>query len=305
MIKIHFLTAWEYMRRSPFQAMAAIMVLANTFFVATILAILIYASNQTIVYFETRPQVIAFLKDDVGGDEIAALQNKLEGDFRVKDVTFVSKEQALEIYKSATEDNPLLTELVDPSVFPASLDFSVADLNFVKEVMDEVKADAVVDEVCFTASLDCQEGITDVIDNLRTVTRYIRIGGGIFAAFLLFSSFLVLTVIISLRLNTRRTEIEILDLIGATKGFIRKPIFIEGILYTVFGVLLGWMAALVLILYATPSIISYFGEIPILPRDTVDLLTLFVVVLGVLLILGILLAVMGSSMAVARVRKTK
>ncbi len=305
MIKIHMSTAWDYIRRSPFQALAAVLVLTNTFFVATVLAILIYASNQTILYFETRPQVIAFLIDEATIEDISTLQNKLQNDVRVKDVTYVSKEQALEIYKEATQDNPLLTELVDPSVFPASIDFSVSDLGYVNEVMNEIGEEVIVDEVCFTASLDCEEGVTDVIENLRTATWYIRMGGGIFAGFLAISSFLVLTVIISLRLATRRKEIEILNLIGATPGFIRVPIFIEGVLYSVFGVLLGWMAALLLVLYATPSIISYFGDIPVLPKDTVELLVLFGIFLGILLLVGILLALMGSALAVSRVRKSR
>jgi len=65
MTNIYLKTALDYVRRAPFQALAAIFVLTLTFFVGTILAILVYSSSKVLTYFETRPQVIAFLKDEI------------------------------------------------------------------------------------------------------------------------------------------------------------------------------------------------------------------------------------------------
>ena len=117
MSNIHFKTAWDYIRRSPFQAIAASFVLTLTFFVATIVSILVYSSSKLITYFETRPQVIAFLKTDASDSDIAALQTKLARDTHIKDMKYVSKEDALGIYKNATSDNPLLGQLVSPVNF--------------------------------------------------------------------------------------------------------------------------------------------------------------------------------------------
>src|SRR5688572_6748548 len=122
MIIQHFKTSFQYIRRAPFQALAAIAVLSLTFFVGTLIALLVYSSNQVLRAFETRPQVIAFLKKDSLEEEFMALQQKLKSDERLHDVKLVSKEEALEIYKSATSDNPLLGELVSPSIFPASIE---------------------------------------------------------------------------------------------------------------------------------------------------------------------------------------
>src|SRR3989344_372970 len=123
-MKTHFKTAWDHIRRAPFQALAAIFVLTLTFFVVTILSVLVYSSSQILKYFETRPQVIAFIKEDAQIEQVKVLQNKLQNDPRISQVKYVSKEEALEIYKKATADNPLLTELVSPSIFPASMEFS-------------------------------------------------------------------------------------------------------------------------------------------------------------------------------------
>ena len=75
MINVHIKTAWDHIRRSPFQALAAVIVLSVTFFVVTLLSILVYSSSSILKYFETRPQVIAFLKDDAQIEDISKLQN--------------------------------------------------------------------------------------------------------------------------------------------------------------------------------------------------------------------------------------
>jgi len=76
-MNIHFKTAWDYVRRSPFQALSASFVLTLTFFVITLVFLLVYSSSKLITYFETRPQVIAFLKADAKDSDIADLQHSL------------------------------------------------------------------------------------------------------------------------------------------------------------------------------------------------------------------------------------
>lgn len=305
MSAIHLKTAFSNIRRSPFQAFAAIFVLSVTFFVVTLMSLMVYASNNVLTYFETRPQIIAFIKDEIKAEEIAALQYKLEMDERVKEVKYVTKEQALEIYKEATADNPLLSELVSPSIFPASLEFSLNDLDYAEDIIGETKNEEIVDQVGFTASIGREDALQDSVDRLKTLTLYTRFGGGVFAAILTITSLLVLLIIISMRITTRREEVEVLDLIGATRGFIRKPLILEAITYAVVGVFMGWVVALILILYSTPAVLSYFNEIAVLPRDTLSLFGIFGMVLGVELFVGILLALIGSSLAISRAGRTK
>ena len=96
-MNIHTKTAIDSIKRSPFQAILAIFVLTLTFFVATTVAVLVYASSKSLSYFETRPQIIAFLKSDVKNEAVDELRNKLSSDSRLKNIRYVSKEEALEI----------------------------------------------------------------------------------------------------------------------------------------------------------------------------------------------------------------
>lgn len=292
-------------KRFPFQALAAIFLLTVTFLVVTILSVVSYSSSKVIKYFETRPQVIAFLKDTAVVETISALQHKLQNDVRIKEVKYVSKEEALSIYKDATVDNPLLGELVNPSIFPASLEFSLSNLSYAQEVIEEVKKEGIVDSVGFTASLGGEKTLGDVVNRLRKITFYLKLGGGFFALFLVGTSFLVLVVTLGMRIASRRQEVEILNLIGAKKSFIKKPIIIESIIYVLVGVTLGWLITLIAILYIAPSAINYFGEIPILPRDPLMFFSLFGIILLGEMVTGILLATLGSNLALSRAGRKK
>ena len=292
-------------KRFPFQALAAIFLLTVTFLVVTILSVVSYSSSKVIKYFETRPQVIAFLKDSATVETISALQHKLQNDMRIKEVKYVSKEEALSIYRDATVDNPLLGELVNPSIFPASLEFSLNDLSHAQGVIEELKTEAIVDPVGFTASLGGEKSLGDVVNRLREITLYLKLGGGFFALLLVGTSFLVLVVTLGMRIASRRGEVEILNLIGAKKSFIKKPIIIESIIYVLVGVTLGWLITLIAILYVAPSAINYFGEIPILPRDPLMFFSLFGIILLGEAVTGILLATLGSNLALSRAGRKK
>ncbi|MEK7061533.1 MAG: permease-like cell division protein FtsX [Patescibacteria group bacterium] len=292
-------------KRFPYQSLAAIFLLTVTFLVVTILAVVSYSSGKVIAYFETRPQVIAFLKDGTTTETISALQHKLQNDLRIKEVKYVSKEEALSIYKDATIDNPLLGELVNPSIFPASLEFSLNDLSKAQGIIEEVKSEAIVDSVGFTASLGGEKSLGDVVERLRKITLYLKLGGGFFALLLTGTSFLVLVITLGMRIASRRGEVEILNLIGAKKSFIKKPIIIESIIYVVSGVTLGWLMILIAVLYIAPSAINYFGEIPVLPRSPLMFFSIFGIILLSEAVMGILLATIGSNLALSRASRKK
>lgn len=302
---MHLKSAISSIRRSPFQAISAIFVLSLTFFVASSFAILIYGSGRILNYFETRPQIIAFLKTDSVDSEIATLQHKIESDNRIKEVKYVSKGEALEIYKKATSSNPQLGELVNSSIFPASLEFSVKDLSFTKDVIEMVKTEKIIDSVGFTAAIGDETNLNSVVSKLKSISNYLRISGIVLTLVLSFVSLIVLLTIISMRLLRRKEEIEILNLIGATPKFIRSPIIIEAQIYSVAGVILGSLVSFIATLYLTPSIKSFFGEISFLPNTFTEVLNIFGIIFFGELLVGLLIAYISGILAVTRVKRVR
>lgn len=303
MLKQHLTTAFVHIRRSPYQAISATLVMTLTFFAATVFAILAYVSTVTLHYFETTPQVITFLKNEATPEEISALSKKLANDPRIKsNIRFVSHEEAFKIFKE-TADNPLSTELVSPDVLPASLEFSLADLAFTQEVIAEVKKDPIVQGVEFTAAIGGENTLSQVVEDLQKITKNVRLGGGAILSFLGIMAILNLLVIIGTRIASRREEINVLTLIGATPGFIRLPFLLEGIIYALSGVILGFLVAVLLFLYLMPALSSFFGEVPAFPREISIILVRLGILLAIEVLAGLMIGLVGAWFAIARYLK--
>src|SRR5579872_3773244 len=125
---MHNSTMWNHIRRSPYQAMAAILIMMLTFLAVSVFTILVVGSSGVISYFESKPQVTAFFKDDATSSQIESLQNDLKATGKVSSIKFVSKDQALQIYRQQNKNDPLLLELVTADVLPASLEISSNNL---------------------------------------------------------------------------------------------------------------------------------------------------------------------------------
>ncbi len=244
----HIKTAWQHLRRSPYQALAAIGVMTLTFFVAAIFIFIASGSQAILNWFETRPQVTGFFKDEVTMTQVEALKERLNQTNKIADIKYVSKEEALAIYREQNKDDPLLLEMVTANILPASLEVATTDLTSLGEVAKILKEAPEIDEVIF------QE---DVVTSLSEWTSAIRkIGLGLIIALSVFALSIIL-VIIGMKVALRRREIEILKLIGAPGGYIRAPFVLEGIFYGAVGAFIGWGITYLLLLYATSFLTSF------------------------------------------------
>src|SRR4051812_6522435 len=103
--------AWNNIRRSPYQAIAAISIMMLTFLAFSIFVIILYGSSRVVNYFESKPQVTAFFKDEAKQKEIDSLKDSLNATGIVSSIKFVSKADALRIYKEQNKNDPLLLDL--------------------------------------------------------------------------------------------------------------------------------------------------------------------------------------------------
>jgi len=280
-------TSWHYIRRSPYQALAAICMMTLTLFVVALFVLLAIGSEKVLHFFETKPQVIAFLKDEVTKKETDALTIKLLSTGEVASVVYVSKEEALAIYKEQNKDDPLLLEMVSAEILPASLEISAKEIGFLEDLASLLRAEPGIEEVSF------QE---DVVRVLQKITQMIRKGGVILVSFLIFVSFLVVLVIVGMKASTRRREIKIMQLIGATSWYIRAPFLVEGVFYGLISAFFAWAAVYGLLFYSTPFLIGFLSGISLLP---VPLSFILLILLG-LIFGGVLIGSLGAWLAVRR-----
>ncbi|RJP46438.1 MAG: FtsX-like permease family protein [Armatimonadetes bacterium] len=276
-------------RRTPYQALAALMVMIFTFLTLSVSILLGSGSQQILRFYESKPQAIVFFKDGTTDADVEAIKNSLNQTEKITDFKYVSKEDALQIYRERNKDNPMLLELVTANILPASLEISTKapeDLKFIAEI---VRKEPVAEDVVFPE---------DVVLSLTRATTFIRtIGMGV-AGFLLIFSLLIIMMIIGFKIRIKRDEIEIMKLLGASNWFIRIPYLIEGVVYSAAGAFIGWLASLALIWYFEPLLISSLGEIAPTLFPLSPLLILEILLLE--LILAVLVGIAGSLIAVRR-----
>jgi len=283
-------TSWKQIRRTPYQALTAVFIMMLTFLSISVFSFIVFGSSIVIKYFESKPQVTAFFKDEAKPDNINQLENSLKQTGKISRMRFVSKQQALQIYKDQNKNDPLLLDLVTADILPASLEISTTNINDLSTVSESLKGSPYISVVVYQK---------DIVSTLSKWTNAIRIIGTTIIVVLAFVSIFIMMMVIGFKVSQKRDEIEIMRLLSATNWYIRWPFMLEGIFYGAVGTLFGWLFASVGLLYATPFLEASLKGIPLLPVSPIFLLGLLIAELFVAVGLGVL----ASFLAVLRYLK--
>lgn len=282
---------WQHIRRSPYQAAAAIMIMTLTLFVALSFFLISVGSQKLLTYLEQKPQVIAFFNDTVTSpDQVADLKAKLEETGKTASVKFVSKDQALEIYKERNKGDPLLLELVSANTLPASLEVSAKNVADLPTLYDTLKGATNVEEISYQR---------DVVDTLIGVLDKIRKFGLGLVSFLVATSLFTILTIIGMKIALRKDEIEVERLVGAGSWYIRAPFLFEGLFYGAVGAFVSWTTLAAIVYFSTPHLLPYLSGLDLLPLAPIT----YGEILAGTLLTGAMVGVVGSFLAVWRYLK--
>jgi len=282
------LKIWHHFRRTPYQSMAAILVMFFNFLLISAVVFVILGLGAILHYFETRPEITAFIKDTAKQEEVEKLIDNLRSRSGIKEVRFVSKEKALEIYREENKDNPLLLEMVTADILPASLEITAADPEVLKTVAQELtNLTQIFEEVVFQQ---------DVVDALLKWTRMGEKVGLALIGFLTFVSLIVISVIVGMKITLRKKEVFILGLLGAKNSYIQNPFLLEGVLYGILGAGLGWGICVLLAFWLRPRLTPFFGDIPFWPASFRP----FLAILGGEVLFGATIGFLASLIAVRK-----
>jgi cell division transport system permease protein len=288
----HYQIAVQRIRRSPYQTIAAISIMTMTLFLASAFFLVAAGSQAILRFFETRPQVNAFFKQEIVPQplQIDTIKSKLENTGLIESVRYVSKEEALDIYRDLNKADPLLLEAVTASMLPASIEVSTKNPKDLKTISELLKLEEGIEDVRFAE---------EVVTSLATWTTSVRVVGVALVGTHVLITFIIILLIIGLKVANRRDEISVLQLVGATRGYVRAPFIIEGILYGLIGGFLAWGISYLILLYSMPFLVTFLAGIPILPPPIVFM---FEVLAGEL-VLGSVIGGFGGLMAVRRFLK--
>jgi cell division transport system permease protein len=169
-------------------------------------------------------QVVVFLSDSVKDSEIKNLERELRGRPEIKSLAFVNKDQAMDRLRNILQEKAKVLEGMDKNPLPASielqLDKKYRNLGFIQAFAKELSGRPEIEQVFYGQNW---------LKNFLSLYRIFRmltfaIGGLIFLA----SAFIVYNTV-KLTVYSRREEIGIMKLVGATDSFIRIPFLLEGL----------------------------------------------------------------------------
>jgi cell division transport system permease protein len=244
---------------------------------------------------EVRGRVLldVYLKRGVTQDDIARVRNLL--DTRVEHVgkvEFVSKAQA---YEQEKRRNPEAYQLLGTNPLPDTFRVTPDKPDNVLKLRDSLETTTVTGgKAPIDGSIEMVKNRKDETSKILTATRVVKLSMGLLVVLLVIASVLLISNTIRLSLFSRRREVEVMKLVGATDSFIRWPFVIEGM---VLGALGGLLATGLLLVGKVAFVDPLAADFALIaaPR-TIQ----FGLLAGLLLAASVLVSAAGSGLSLRR-----
>ena len=191
------------------------------------------ALTATIKGVTDKIDVSIFLKNDTTPTQIDSFQQKLRASGNVDSLTYISPDQAVKNFKETNKDKPDIIAALEQAgnALPSSIQIKAKDpqkLDAIETVVNQPENKALLDP---EAAPSYSGKNKDTINKIVRFSDFFRTAGlGVSAIFLVISTLIIFNTI-RMAIFTRRDEIEIMKLVGATKWFIRGPFVFEAALY--------------------------------------------------------------------------
>lgn len=204
--------------------------------------------SATISAVKEMVDISLYLKSDADESRILTLKSKISDLSSVKEVTYISKQAAMESFRDKHKNNPeILQALLELGANPLSpsLVIKPREVNNFEALI--VSLNKIDDQIIESKNFDDHKALLAKINNITNKAS--RAG---LAVSLLFALITILVVYNTVRvaIYTHKREIGIMKLVGASTWFIRAPYFISGIIYALLGA-----AAIIIIFY---SLLGFF-----------------------------------------------
>jgi cell division transport system permease protein len=194
--------------------------------------LLYWQVNEMETFFNTKVEVSIFLRNDVTAEQRDGLQSDLKADPLVREVTYESSEQAYDNFKKLYADAPDLVESVKADTLPQSFRVKLKDPQQFQAVSDKYRDRAGIDEIVDQRQLLGKVfGILNSMQNLALVVAIVQ---GVAALLLVANT-------IQVAAYSKRREVAVMKLVGASNWFIQAPFVLEAVFAGLIGSLLAFL----------------------------------------------------------------
>lgn len=283
-------------------AATAVMVVALT--IISIAVVLNVTANNAIDELARDLKASVYLKDGINDAQRTNLENELKKLDFVESIQLVTQDQAKnDLAGDFNNDLEILQALAlaGEDVLPASLRITVSDLDRMPEI-EQVAEKDVFSETVDSVSLG-QTDAQATINKAASAQGFINAASIIAAVILSAVSIMIIFNTIRMAIYTRRDEIRIMKLIGATPSYIRGPFLVEASLYGVFAAIIAHVSVYSII-YSLGNKVSNQPEFAQTYAFFTEPWIMIVMFMSVVL-LGILIGSVSSMLAMERHLKLK
>lgn len=277
-------------RRTQSSSVTTVISLSLVIFVLGFLGFMLLCAKSVENYFKENITFQVYLKDDARDADIMRFQKSLEASAFVKSTEFISKDQALEMYKKDVGEDfmPLLQENVLPASIDIHLTAAYANSDSVTWIKTEIMKESIVKEFRYVENL-----LVKINDNLGKIS----LGFLVIIGVLSLISIALIHNTIRLAIYSKRFLIRTMQLVGATHAFISRPFMWTGIVQGVFG---SFLAVGLLV-----------GAVYILKKEFIPELlqvldpTLFIGLFAIMILSGIIISLTSTFFAVRKYLRIK
>ena len=260
-----------------------------------------FIANNVVSSVENEVSITAYVADDASQTDIQSVENFISGLEGVGSVSFTTKDQALENFRTSMTSNPEIVDQLDgQNPLPASIDVELSNPQLVEDIAQSIQANATFQKICDNPSepSDSLKYGQKTVEKLFSLTKYLRYIGIALIALLIFIALIFINNTIRLAIMSRRKEISIMRLVGASNGFIRGPFLMEGALHAIIGSLFAIVCLELLRNFAVPQLQTTLSWLPLSIETSYVLL-----VYAGMLVAGLLIGLIGSAFAMRRYLK--
>lgn len=256
-------------------------------------------SNNTLKNFTDKIDVSIFFSKDATKQQIDQVSADLRGngDLGVREITYISKEEAKQSFVEQNKNDLSTLQAIEQTedAFPASIRVKTLDTNKLQDVVKATRQPMYRDIVESDSYKDDAKRMA--VERLGNIAKFLRIGGLIASVVFGAISILVIFNTIRMAIFNRKNEIEIMQLIGASKWYIRGPFLVEAGIYGLIAGILSSLFFYFLVLGQSPRIGDYLEEI----SPTIDQFNEVVyIIVPATLIIGALVGIFSAYLAIRK-----
>ena len=287
--------------RNAWLSTAATAVMTVTLTLVAVSYIANSALTSTIKGVVQKIDVSIFLRDTTTPEQTTALKARLEQLENVQQVKYISKADALKEYRKQNADNPKLLEAVSETdnPLPASFQVKAKDPNELDPITKFASRPDVKPLLAERDPVSYSGDRKATIDKIVRTSNFFKATGLVASIIFVIISTLIIFNTIRMAIFTRREEIEIMKLVGATPWFIRGPFIFEAVLYGVIAAVLALFFVYAVVLTSTPKLGNYIdiASVTNFMKDN------FFLVAFIELLIGIAIGGLSSLVALKRYLK--